>query len=49
MRDGVWLGVTDRTDETRIGTESGVVKCRTITRRPEGQQWDGDAIKKVKG
>ena len=49
MRDGIWRGVVDRTDETIIGTTHGVIKCRTIKRRPEGQQWSADAIEDTKG
>ena len=49
MRTGIWLGVIDRTEEAIIGTEHGVVKCRTIKRMPEGQQWDGKAIKEMRG
>merc|ERR1711884_455313 len=49
MIDGIWLGILDRTEEAIIGTEHGVVKCRTIRRRPVGQQWSGDAITKMKG
>merc|ERR1739836_281266 len=49
LRDGVWLGVIDRTDETIIGTLEGVVKCRTIKRRPDGQQWNQEALEDMKG
>ena len=36
MRDGVRLGITDRTEQVTLGTQQGVVKCRAIRRRPEG-------------
>ena len=49
MKDGVWLGTIDRTDETIVGTKFGVVKCRTIRRRPEGQQWCAEAIQSMRG
>ena len=49
MKAGIWLGVIDRTEETLIGTELGVMKCRTIKRRPEGQQWNNGAIPAMKG
>merc|ERR1711884_518075 len=49
MKDGVWLGIIDRTEEVLVGTKHGVVKCRTIKRRPPGQQWSGTALEEMKG
>ena len=49
LRDGIWLGIVDRTEEAIIGTEHGIVKCRTVKRRPEGQQWSREALEKTKG
>ena len=39
--DGVWFGLVDRIGEHIIGSDHGVVKCRTTERRPIGQQWKG--------
>lgn len=35
MREGIWLGTNERTEQNLIGTNNGVVKCRTVKRRPE--------------
>jgi len=47
--DGVWLGVLEGTDEHIIGTCHGVVKCRAIHPRAEGQDWNALAINQIKG
>ena len=31
-RTGVWLGISERTEEVLIGTKRGVVNCRTVER-----------------
>ena len=49
MKDGIWLGVNERTEANIIGILEGVVKCRTIKRRYEGQQWDSDLLSRMKG
>ena len=49
MKDGIWLGVIERIEEHIIGTDEGIVKCRTIKRRPVDQQWNGAQILAVKG
>ena len=41
---GIWLGVIERTEETIIGTKNGVVKCRTISRLSEDDQWNKELI-----
>ena len=35
------------TEESIIGTEHGVVKCRATKSHPEGQQWNGTLIRNV--
>ena len=40
QRPGIWLGVIARTQETLIGTDVGVVKCRTVTRLPDNERWN---------
>ena len=32
-----------------IGTEAGTVKAWAVRRLPEGQQWDGDRIRRISG
>ena len=49
MKPGVCLGLIDRTEEVMIGTDAGVVMCRAVKRRPEGQQWCKEAIANMKG
>ena len=43
------MGLEPTTNEARIGTASGVVRARTIKRRPEDERWNIDAIKSVVG
>ena len=47
--DGIWLGIENRTGEVRIGTESGVIKCRSIRRKPEEEKWSVATLKALKG
>lgn len=49
LRDGTWLGTNERTEEHYIGTNNGVVKCRTIKRKPEGYQWNAQQLQEMKG
>ena len=49
MKYGIWLGVIERTEEVLIGTRQGVVKCRTVTRLPDGEKWRADVIESMKG
>ena len=47
MDEGIWLGVNGRTEEVFIGTERGVVKCRTVRRMPDDKCWDGELISRM--
>ena len=38
MKEGIWLGAIDGTEESIIGIEKGAAKCRTIRRFPEEQR-----------
>ena len=49
MEEGIWLGINGRTQEVIIGTERGVVKCRTVKRLPEGKCWDPSLLNKMQG
>ena len=49
MSEGIWLGIVERTQETIVGTERGIVKCRTVKRFPEEQRWDGQLAMKIQG
>ena len=46
---GVWLGVIERIEEIFIGTCRGVIKCRTVSRLPKGEQWDADVVANMVG
>ena len=48
MREGVWLGIFERTEETIIGTERGIIKCRIVKRFPEDQRWDPEMIHQLR-
>ena len=37
---GIWLGRSTRTNEHLVGTRVGVIKARTVKRRPETLKWD---------
>ena len=49
MKRGVWLGALERTEESIIGIERGVVKCRTVNRLPEDNRWDREMVLKMQG
>ena len=37
---GIWLGRSTRTNEHLVGTRLGVIRARTVKRRPETLKWD---------
>jgi hypothetical protein len=37
---GIWLGVRDESGEVIIGTDEGVIKCRTEAKRNQGGEMD---------
>ena len=43
-RVGVWIGVSERTEEILIGTRNGVVKCRIVERLGAKERWNKDAV-----
>ena len=49
MEEGIWLGINGRTEEVFVGTERGVVKCRTIKRLPTDKCWDPGLLHKMQG
>ena len=48
-KTGIWLDAIEGTDETLIDTESGVTNCGTVTRLQEGEQWNVEMFKKMRG
>ena len=48
-KEGIWLGQSRSSNEIIVGTREGVVRAYTVRRREEGQQWDGNLIKEMKG
>ena len=49
MSKGLWLGHARHTPEVIIATDTGIVKAWAVRRLPEGQQWDDERIKNIKG
>ena len=48
--EGVWLGVRDKSGEMYIGTDTGVIKVRSVRRKGTAQaRWDIELWDKVKG
>ena len=47
--DGIFLGLTDRSDEILVFSQEGIRKARTIRRRPEEERWNHDKVLEVKG
>ena len=37
---GIWLGRSTRTNEHLVGTRVGVIRARTVKRRPKSLKWD---------
>lgn len=48
-RIGLWLGTIERTEETIIGTQAGVVKCRTVNRLSDKDQWNAELVTNMQG
>jgi hypothetical protein len=48
-RDGIWLGINGRTDEAIIGATEGVIKARSIKRKPDDEKFIFGELDKVKG
>ena len=46
---GIWLGHARSINAVLIATDEGIVKTWGVRRLPEGQQWDGDRIRSIKG
>ena len=44
MKDGVWLGLIDATNEAIIGTHQGFFKARTVRILADSTRWDADYI-----
>ena len=49
VKEGIWLGIKEKSGESIIGTARGVVKARTIRRRPEGERWSWEELQTMKG
>ena len=46
---GVWLGHARNTNSALVATDEGIIKAWGIRRLLEGQQWDGERIRSIKG
>jgi hypothetical protein len=47
--DGVFLGFRSQSGEVIVGTEDGVMKTRTVRRKPEEERWHEENLKMVGG
>ena len=47
--DGIWLGHARRSNEVIIGTKEGAVRAWAVRRRAEGDRWDGELMKQIRG
>ena len=43
--EGYWMGLVDGISESLILTPTGLVRCRTIRRRPPGERWNSALLK----
>ncbi|MDA8582757.1 reverse transcriptase domain-containing protein [bacterium] len=48
-KEGVWLGQSRSSNESLIGTGSGVIRAWSVKRRPEGERWNAEAIRGLRG
>ena len=46
---GVWLGISERTEEVLISTKYGVIKCRTMDRFNDAEKWDKSNVLEMVG
>ena len=45
---GVWLGLRDASGEPIIGTSEGIIKVRTVRRKPQSEKWNKEWFAEVK-
>ena len=41
---GIWLGIDPRNDEIIVGTESGIVRARSVKRKTQGPSFEAEKI-----
>ena len=47
---GIWLGIRDESGEVIIGTDEGVIKCRTVRRKgTKEERWASGQVENMKG
>ena len=46
---GVWLGSPRESNETLVGTRSGVIRCYSIKRMAVDDKWDKDLVMSMQG
>lgn len=49
FEEGIFLGMRLRSDEVVIGTTGGVIKARSVRRKPEAERWDKEMCKAMRG
>ena len=48
-KDGIWLGHTRDSNEVLVGTKDGVVRAYSVIRKPEGERWDAEMLREMRG
>ena len=46
---GIYLGTNERTEASLIGTDNGVVKCRSLERMIQIERWNQEAVLRMRG
>ena len=49
FHEGVWIGFNTHSKEHLIGTPEGVIRARTLRRRPMSERWSHQAVLGVRG
>ena len=46
-KEGIWLGHSRASNETILGTDTGIVRAYAVKRQDEVERWAGDLIKRI--
>ena len=48
-KEGIWLGHARGSNEVLVGTKDGVVRAYSIIRKAEGERWNADMVREMRG
>ncbi len=48
-REGIWLGLASRSNESFVGTPQGIVRTAVFKRKPPATRWDFEKVNAVRG